>query len=124
MSVDFQKVLAKAEACKTDLFRFLREMIAIPSESRQERKVAERIRQEMENVGFDRVEIDPMGNVLGYLGSGHRLIALDAHIDTVGVGDLRLWKHDPYEGYERFRDHRRQGRQRPEGRDGRDGVCR
>ncbi|MCX5910624.1 MAG: YgeY family selenium metabolism-linked hydrolase [Deltaproteobacteria bacterium] len=100
MSVDFQKVLEKAEACKPDISRFLREMIAIPSESRQERKVVERIRQEMVKVGFDRVEIDPMGNVLGYLGSGHRLIALDAHIDTVGVGDRRLWKHDPYEGYE------------------------
>jgi putative selenium metabolism hydrolase len=100
MSVDFQKVLAGAETYKADLFRFLREMIAIPSESRQERKVVERIRQEMENVGFDRVEIDPMGNVLGYLGSGPRLIALDAHIDTVGVGDRRLWKHDPFEGYE------------------------
>jgi len=100
MSVDFQSVLAKAEAYKVNLFRFLREMISIPSESRQERKVVERIRQEMENVGFDRVEIDPMGNVLGYLGSGRRLIALDAHIDTVGVGDRRLWKHDPYAGYE------------------------
>jgi len=100
MKVDFQKVLEKAEAYKGDLSRFLRELIAIPSESRQERKVAERIRQEMEKVGFDPVEIDPMGNVLGYLGRGRRLIALDAHIDTVGVGDRRLWKHDPYEGYE------------------------
>jgi putative selenium metabolism hydrolase len=100
MNVDFQKVLEKAEACRGDLFRFLREMIAIPSESRREQKVVERIRQEMEKVGFDRVEIDPMGNVLGYMGSGSRLIALDAHIDTVGVGDRRLWKYDPYEGYE------------------------
>ena len=100
MNVDFQKVLEKAEACKKEISRFLRDLIAIPSESRRERKVVERIRQEMEKVGFDRVEIDSMGNVLGYLGSGRRLIALDAHIDTVGVGDRRLWTHDPYKGYE------------------------
>ena len=54
----------------------------------------------MESVGFDRVEIDPMGNILGFLGNGKHLIAMDAHIDTVGVGDRSLWTHDPYQGYE------------------------
>ena len=33
-------------------------------------------REEMRKLGFDKVEIDPMGNVLGYMGTGettHRL---------------------------------------------------
>jgi len=51
-------------------------------------------------VGFDRVEIDPMGNILGYIGSGRHLIAMDAHIDTVGVGNRDNWQCDPYIGYE------------------------
>lgn len=85
---------------RDDIANFLRDMVAIPSESSKEGDVARRIRDEMEKTGFDRVEIDPMGNVLGYLGSGSRLIALDAHIDTVGVGDRAQWEHDPFEGYE------------------------
>jgi putative selenium metabolism hydrolase len=54
----------------------------------------------METVGFDRVEIDPMGNVLGYIGSGRQLIAMDAHIDNVGVGNPENWNFDPYRGFE------------------------
>ena len=52
----------------------------------------QRIRQEMETVGFDRVEIDPMGNVLGYIGNGSHLIAMDAHIDTVDVAPGIPWQ--------------------------------
>jgi putative selenium metabolism hydrolase len=100
MKIDFKKVLEKAEESKPAISRFLRDMIAIPSESRQEADVIQRIKQEMETVGFDRVDIDPMGNILGYVGSGKHLIAMDAHIDTVGVGDRSQWEYDPYEGYE------------------------
>ena len=80
--------------------RFLRDLIAIPGESCNEKKVVLRIKEEMEKVGFDKVDIDPMGNVLGYIGHGKHLIAMDAHIDTVGIGDPGLWKYDPYLGYE------------------------
>jgi putative selenium metabolism hydrolase len=54
----------------------------------------------MEAVGFDRVNIDPMGNILGYIGTGKHLIAMDAHIDTVGVGDPEQWDNDPFNGFE------------------------
>ena len=100
MQIDFPAVLQKAESYKPDISKFLRDMIAIPSESRQEKAVVQRIRQEMETVGFDRIEVDPMGNILGYVGNGRHLVAMDAHIDTVGIGDLDQWKFDPYEGYE------------------------
>ena len=100
MKIEFEKVLEKAETYKPSISKFLRDMIAIPSESRQEAGVIQRIKQEMENVGFDRVDIDPMGNVLGYIGSGKHLIAMDAHIDTVGVGDPEQWEHDPFKGFE------------------------
>jgi len=100
MKIDFEKIKEKAEAYKPEISKFLRDMIAIPSESRQEADVIQRIKQEMETVGFDRFDIDPMGNILGYIGSGKHLIAMDAHIDTVGVGDRSQWEYDPYEGYE------------------------
>lgn len=98
--LDFEKILEKAEEYKPEISAFLRDMIRIPSESCEEEKVILRIKEEMEKVGFDKVEIDPMGNVLGYIGSGSHVIAMDAHIDTVGVGDESLWDYDPFEGYE------------------------
>ena len=99
-TIDFAKVRDLAERYKPDMTRFLRDMIRLPSESCQEKAVIERIKQEMEKVGFDTVVIDPMGNVLGYIGTGKHLIAMDAHIDTVGVGNRDNWKFDPYEGFE------------------------
>lgn len=100
MKIDFNQVLRKAEEYKPAMSNFLRKMVSLPSESRAEKEVIEVVRHEMESVGFDRVEIDPMGNILGYIGSGGHLIAMDAHIDTVGVGNPDNWDFDPYRGYE------------------------
>jgi len=99
-NLDFAKIMEMAEIYKPEMSKFLRDMIAIPSESAEEKEVVLRIKEEMEKVGFDKVEIDPMGNILGYIGNGPRLIALDAHIDTVGIGDLDNWDYDPYKGFE------------------------
>ena len=98
--LDFSRINELAIKYESGMTRFLRDMIRIPSESCREEKVILRIKEEMEKAGFDRVEIDPMGNVLGYIGHGSRLIAMDAHIDTVGVGNPNTWDFDPYEGYE------------------------
>lgn len=98
--VNKEEILELAQRYKAEMSKFLRDMIAIPSESCGEKEVVLRIKEEMEKVGFDKVEIDPMGNVLGYIGHGKHIIAMDAHIDTVGIGDRNLWRHDPYKGYE------------------------
>lgn len=100
MAIDYSQVLGTAERCKPAISRFLRDLIALPSESCQEREVIRRIEQEMRSVGFDRIEIDPMGNILGYIGTGRHLIAMDAHIDNVGVGNPANWTFDPFQGYE------------------------
>jgi putative selenium metabolism hydrolase len=100
MKVPFEQVLEKAQSYKKDMVKFLRDMIRIPSESCGERDVILRIKEEMEKVGFDKVVIDPMGNILGYVGHGSHLIGMDAHIDTVGIGEIKNWTFDPYEGFE------------------------
>jgi len=100
MEINFKEILEKAESYKEDITKFLRDMIAIPSESCDEEKVVLRIKEEMEKVGFDKIDIDPMGNILGYIGHGKHLIAMDAHIDTVGVGNIDNWTFDPYLGFE------------------------
>lgn len=97
---NFEQILQAAESYKPQISKFLRDLIALPSESTQEKDVILRIKDEMEAVGFDKVEIDPMGNILGYIGHGRHLIAMDAHIDTVGIGNIKNWNHDPYLGYE------------------------
>lgn len=98
--LDFAQILKAAEEYRPQISAFLRDLIRIPGESAQEERVIQRIKQEMETVGFDRVEVDPLGNILGYLGRGRHLIAMDAHVDTVGVGHAKLWEHDPFAGCE------------------------
>ena len=98
--IEFDKIVEQAEGYRSEISAFLRDMIRIPSESCEEKEVILRIKEEMEKVGFDKIEIDEMGNILGYIGHGSHVIAMDAHIDTVGVGDESLWNYDPFEGYE------------------------
>ena len=98
--MDFTKINEAARGYRADMTRFLRDLVAIPGESCGEKGHILRIKEEMEKVGFDEVVIDPMGNVLGYMGAGETLIGFDAHIDTVGVGNRDNWNFDPYEGYE------------------------
>jgi len=81
-----------------DMIAFARDLVAIPGFSTTEEKVAKRIAQEMRKVGFDSVKFDKMGNVIGTLGNGKKKIMYDAHIDTVGVGDPKAWKWDPFKG--------------------------
>ena len=93
-----ERLDALAHSYEADMVGFLRDLIAIPAESCQEGPVIERIRQEMVKVGFDGVRVDPMGNILGRIGSGKTVIMLDGHVDTVGVGDPKEWAWDPYQG--------------------------
>ena len=93
-----QNIAQRAQALEPEIVGFLRDLIAIPAESCQEGPVVERVRREMEKVGFDEVRVDPLGNVLGRIGSGRKVIMMDSHLDTVGVGDPREWAWDPYRG--------------------------
>ena len=93
-----ERLAAGANSYEADMVGFLRDLISIPAESGQEGPVIQRIRQEMEKVQFDEVRIDPMGNILGRIGCGKRVIMMDSHTDTVGIGDPREWQWDPYRG--------------------------
>ncbi len=98
--MNFNDVKKAAEGYQVAMTKFLRDLVRLPGESCNEEATVLRIKEEMEAVGFDRVDIDPQGNILGYMGTEGPLIAYDAHIDTVGVGNLENWTFDPYEGYE------------------------
>ncbi len=98
--MDYQAVKKAAEGYLPQMTKFLRDLISIPSESCEEEGVIRRTIEEMKALGFDKAEIDPEGNALGYMGTGEKIIAFDGHIDTVGIGNIKNWKEDPYKGYE------------------------
>ena len=98
--LDYQKIKDAAEAYRPQMTAFLRAMISKPSESCEEGEVVAVIKAEMEKLGFDEVKVDGLGNVMGFMGDGDKIIALDGHIDTVGIGNIDNWNADPYEGYE------------------------
>jgi len=97
--MNHEAIMGLAQQYEKPMIDFLRDLVALPSESGQEGKVIERIRAELARVGgFDRVWMDGFGNLLAKIGSGPLLVAVDAHVDTVGLGDPSEWPHDPYKG--------------------------
>ena len=95
-----QAILDTVQSHASEIYAFLRSLIAVESYDSHEQAVITRIREEMVRVGFDRTEIDPMGNLLGYIGNGSHLIAMDGHCDTVSCSDRNNWEFDPFSGME------------------------
>ena len=60
-----EKYKIEVESVQEDLVSFLREIVEIPSPSCEEKEVAERVKSEMEKLGYDEVRIDSFGNVIG-----------------------------------------------------------
>ncbi len=97
--LNYSAIVQKAKGYEKPMVKLLRDLVAIPGESGTEGPVINRIKREAEKLGaFDKIWIDKFGNLLCQVGRGKRLIAVDAHVDTVGVGDRKNWKHDPYKG--------------------------
>ena len=88
----------RIDAAEKDIVQFMRDIVAIPSMEGQLKDVGERIAAEMNKMGFDEVRFDKMGNIMGRIGDGERVIVYDSHIDTVGVGDPEEWEWDPFIG--------------------------
>ena len=81
------------------LLKFAQHLIRLPSPSGKEERVAMRLAEEMERVGFSDVHTDSMGNVIGRIGNGRGpTLLFDGHMDTVGCGDIADWPYGPYEG--------------------------
>jgi len=76
----------------------LSEIVRIKSLSGQEEKVQQILKRQMEEAGFDDVFIDPLGNLIGRIGKGSKILAIDAHIDTVDIGNRDNWDFDPLGG--------------------------
>ena len=88
----------RVEQDRDSIIDFLREICAIPSTENQIQACGERIAEEMKKLGYDEIFWDKMGNIVGKIGDGDKILLYDSHIDTVGVGDPDEWQWDPFEG--------------------------
>lgn len=76
----------------------LSKLVKIKSTSMYEKDVQLELKRQMEEAGFDEVRIDGLGNVIGRIGNGKRILAIDGHMDTVDVGNPANWTFDPFSG--------------------------
>ena len=83
---------------RQDIIQFMRDICAIPSMESMIGPVGERIQQEIRTLGYDEARFDLMGNTIGRIGNGPKVLVYDSHIDTVGVGDKETWPWDPFVG--------------------------
>lgn len=80
------------------IISFLRDIVAIPSYDGNIRAVAARVERELRALGFADIHYAPYGDIVARIGDGKRLLLYDSHLDTVGVGDEREWKHGAFSG--------------------------
>lgn len=90
------EVLKKAKALEADLVAFLQDIVQIPSTSTKEGPVVQRMKEEMEKIGYDEVKVDPLGNLLGRIGNGPKTIIIDGHCDVVDIGNPDNWTVEPF----------------------------
>lgn len=85
-------------AHEDEMVEFLRDFVAIRSVTYEEGNAIAFLKRKMTEFGFDEVIQDPVGNILGRVGSGKTVMVYDAHVDTVDPGDPADWGFDPLKG--------------------------
>ena len=97
--VAYDLIRTRAKALESETIRFLSELVRTPSFSSKEQDVVPVIQNEMKKCGFDEIRTDGLGNVIGRIGTGSRIIAFDGHVDVVYPGDLSQWHFDPFKPF-------------------------
>jgi len=92
------RVRELAEKYRDETAANLGRLVRIRSVSMEEKEVNAELARQMEAAGFDEVRIDGLGNAIGRIGSGPVVLAIDAHMDTVDVGNRDNWTFDPFVG--------------------------
>lgn len=82
----------------TSLIEFTRDLVRTPGLSGEEQAVAARVEAEMRRLGFDTVEVDACGSVVGVIHGAQPgpTLLLDAHTDTVGIAPGVPWVFEPF----------------------------
>jgi len=96
--VNFSEIYKKAKNYEDLVSSYLSRIIKTPAMSNNEKDRIMLLKSMCEQIGFDEVKIDGLGNLLARIGNGPKKLVIDAHIDTVGVGDQKAWTKDPFSG--------------------------
>ena len=88
----------RAERYRDTTANSLSRMVRIPSLSCGEADVVAEIDAIASEFGLSNRRVDGLGNMIIQVGHGPRVLAIDAHIDTVDVGDPDQWAIDPFSG--------------------------
>jgi putative selenium metabolism hydrolase len=94
----FQKINDLSEKYRDYTAENLSKLVQIKSLSLGEKEVQLELKRQMEEAGFDEVNIDGLGNVIGRIGNGKKILAIDGHMDTVDMGNMENWDFDPLGG--------------------------
>lgn len=94
----WQKINELAEKYRDYTAGNLSRLVRIKSLTAHEKDVQMELKRQMEEAGFDEVFIDGMGNVIGRIGRGKKILAIDGHMDTVDIGNPANWSFDPLGG--------------------------
>ncbi|MCD4832487.1 MAG: YgeY family selenium metabolism-linked hydrolase [Bacteroidales bacterium] len=94
----FQKINELSEKYRDYTAENLSKLVKIKSLSLGEKEVQLELKRQMEEAGFDEVIIDGLGNVIGRIGSGKKILAIDGHMDTVDMGNMDNWDFNPLGG--------------------------
>ena len=80
------------------LISFTQDLVRTRSFSGEEQPAATRVADEMRALGFDTVEVDGNGSVIGVIegATPGKTIVLDGHTDTVGIAAGVPWTRDPF----------------------------
>ena len=124
MRIDYKSVLGRAEFYKPAISRFLRDMIAIPSESCQEKEVIQRIKKEMHIRWVRQGGNRPHGQHYRHDRKRQTIDRLRRSYRHSGRRQYRKLGTRPLPGIRRRRDHHRPRRQRSGRGHGGHGLCR
>jgi putative selenium metabolism hydrolase len=94
----FDQIIMRSNKYRDYTASNLSKLVQIRSVSMHEREVQAELKRQMEEAGFDEVRIDGLGNVIGRIGDGKHILAIDGHMDTVDVGNVANWSFDPFGG--------------------------
>ena len=94
----YQKINELAEKYRDYTAENLSKLVQIKSLSLGEKEVQIELKRQMEEADFDEVRIDGLGNVIGRIGNGKKILAIDGHMDTVDMGNMDNWDFNPLGG--------------------------
>ncbi len=94
----FEKINNKSSELKDYTSKNLSKIIQTKALSNDEKNRIILLKNLCKKAQADEVRIDGLGNCLARVGSGSKKIVIDAHIDTVDVGDVNSWEKNPFSG--------------------------